>query len=170
MNFNGKYWHKPGHLGMTTDEVKAALKALPTPEAGDAGKAVVVNADADGYELGAAGGGGESYDMVIECAKLPAVAAASDYTISSGSVTDVMTKIQNGGTPKVYIHAKEDLSGGGGGIFHVGVSADYIERGSEHELAVTFGYFTKTYIYVIEMYWYDGSLSVSKKKVATTNI
>lgn len=58
MNFNGKYWHKPGHLGMTTDEVKAALKALPTPEAGDAGKAVVVNADADGYELGAAGGGG----------------------------------------------------------------------------------------------------------------
>lgn len=58
MNFNGKFWHKPGHLGMTTDEVKKALKALPTPEAGDAGKAVLVNADADGYELGAAGGGG----------------------------------------------------------------------------------------------------------------
>lgn len=60
MNFNGKFWHKPGHLGMTTDEVKKALKALPTPEAGDAGKAVVVNADADGYELGEAGGGGGS--------------------------------------------------------------------------------------------------------------
>ena len=56
MNFNGKYWHKPGHLGMTTDEVKKALKALPTPEAGDAGKAVLVNEDADGYELGATGG------------------------------------------------------------------------------------------------------------------
>lgn len=57
MNFNGKYWHKPGHLGMTTDEVKKALQTLPTPEAGDAGKAVVVNEDADGYELGEAGGG-----------------------------------------------------------------------------------------------------------------
>lgn len=171
MNINGKFWHKPGHLGMTTDEVKKALKALPTPEAGDAGKAVLVNADADGYELGTpGGGGGESYDMVIECAKLPAVATASDYTISSGSVTDVMTKIQNGGTPKVYIHAKEDLSGDGGGIFHVGVSADYIERGSEHELAVIFGYFTKPTIYIIELYWYDGSLSVTKKKVTTTNV
>lgn len=58
MNFNGKFWHKPGHLGMSTDEVKKALKALPTPEAGDAGKAVLVNADADGYELGTPGGGG----------------------------------------------------------------------------------------------------------------
>jgi hypothetical protein len=57
MNFNGRFWNKPGHLGMTTDEVKKALQALPTPEAGDAGKAVVVNADGDGYELGEAGGG-----------------------------------------------------------------------------------------------------------------
>lgn len=57
MNFNGKYWHKPGHLGMTTDEVKKALQALPTPEAGDAGKAVVVNEAEDGYILGPAGGG-----------------------------------------------------------------------------------------------------------------
>lgn len=62
MNFNGKFWHKPGHLGMTTDEVKKALQALPTPEAGDAGKAVLVNADADGYELGSAGGGGINPD------------------------------------------------------------------------------------------------------------
>lgn len=171
MNFNGRFWNKPGHLGMTRQQLKDALQALPTPEAGDAGKAVLVNADADGYELGTVGGGGgESYDMVIECAKLPTAAAASDYTISSGSVADVMTKIQNGGTPKVYIHAKEDLSGGGGGIFHVGVSADFIEWGSEHELAVTYGYFTKTYIYIIELYWYDGSLSVTKKKVQTSNL
>lgn len=26
MNFNGKYWHKPGHLGMTTAQVKEALQ------------------------------------------------------------------------------------------------------------------------------------------------
>lgn len=25
MNFNGKYWHKAGHLGMTTAQVKEAL-------------------------------------------------------------------------------------------------------------------------------------------------
>ena len=25
MNFNGKFWHKPGHLGMTTAQVKEAL-------------------------------------------------------------------------------------------------------------------------------------------------
>lgn len=58
MLFNGKYYNKPGHLGMTRQQLKDALDALPTPEAGDAGKAVVVNADADGYELGSAGGGG----------------------------------------------------------------------------------------------------------------
>lgn len=57
MLFNGKYYNKPGHLGMTRAELKEALDALPTPEAGDAGKAVVVNADADGYELSEAGGG-----------------------------------------------------------------------------------------------------------------
>ena len=57
MNFNGKFWHKPGHLGMTTDEVKKALQALPTPEAGDAGKPVIVNEDGDGYVLGESGGG-----------------------------------------------------------------------------------------------------------------
>ena len=59
MLFNGKYYNKPGHLGMTRQQLKDALKALPTPEAGDAGKAVVVNADADGYELGEAGGGSQ---------------------------------------------------------------------------------------------------------------
>ena len=42
---------------MTRAELKDALQALPKPEAGDAGKAVLVNADADGYELGEAGGG-----------------------------------------------------------------------------------------------------------------
>lgn len=26
MNFNGRYWHKPGHLGMTTAQVKEALQ------------------------------------------------------------------------------------------------------------------------------------------------
>lgn len=26
MNFNGKFWHKPGHLGMTTAQVKEALQ------------------------------------------------------------------------------------------------------------------------------------------------
>lgn len=57
MLFNGKFWNKPGHLGMTRAELKDALQALPKPEAGDAGKAVLVNADADGYELGEAGGG-----------------------------------------------------------------------------------------------------------------
>ena len=57
MLFNGKYYNKPGHLGMTTEELKEALKALPVPEAEDAGKAVVVNEDGDGYELGEAGGG-----------------------------------------------------------------------------------------------------------------
>ena len=62
MLFNGKYYNKPGHLGMTRAELKKAVKALPTPEAGDAGKAVVVNADADGYELGTAGGGGVNPD------------------------------------------------------------------------------------------------------------
>ena len=25
MNFNGKFWHKPGHLGMTTAQVREAL-------------------------------------------------------------------------------------------------------------------------------------------------
>lgn len=56
MLFNGKYYNKPGHLGMTTEELKAALEALPTPEAGDAGKPVVVNENGDGYVLGEAGG------------------------------------------------------------------------------------------------------------------
>ena len=66
MLFNGKFYNKPGHLGMTTEELKDALDALPKPEAGDAGKAVVVNADADGYELGeAGGGGGDVYANVI---------------------------------------------------------------------------------------------------------
>ena len=27
MNFNGKFWHKPGHLGMTTAQVKEALES-----------------------------------------------------------------------------------------------------------------------------------------------
>lgn len=57
MLFNGKYYNKPGHLGMTREELKEALEALPTPEAGDAGKPVVVNEDGDGYVLGDAGGG-----------------------------------------------------------------------------------------------------------------
>lgn len=57
MNFNGKFWNKPGHLGMTRQQLKEALEALPIPEAGDAGKAVVVNEDGDGYKLGEAGGG-----------------------------------------------------------------------------------------------------------------
>ena len=57
MLFNGKFWNKPGHLGMTRQQLKEALEALPAPEAGDAGKPVVVNEDGDGYVLGDAGGG-----------------------------------------------------------------------------------------------------------------
>ena len=60
MNFNGKYWHKAGHLGMTTAQVKEALAGagkIPEIEAGDAGKAIVVNEAEDGYELASAGGG-----------------------------------------------------------------------------------------------------------------
>lgn len=51
------FYNKKYHLGMPIEDVKAALQALPAPEAGDAGKAVVVNEDGDGYELGEAGGG-----------------------------------------------------------------------------------------------------------------
>ena len=65
MLFNGKYYNKPGHLGMTTEELKAALEALPTPEAGDAGKPVVVNEDGDGYVLGETGGGEKLYQHKI---------------------------------------------------------------------------------------------------------
>lgn len=57
MLFNGKFWNKPGHLGMTRQQLKEALKALPAPEAGDAGKPVIVNEDGDGYVLGETGGG-----------------------------------------------------------------------------------------------------------------
>lgn len=63
MLFNGKYYNKPGHLGMTRDELKKALRALPKPEVGDAGKPVVVNEDGDGYVLG--GGGGGEYEIEL---------------------------------------------------------------------------------------------------------
>lgn len=59
MLFNGKYYNKPGHLGMTTEEVKAALAGagkIPAIEAGDAGKAIVVNESENGFELGDVGG------------------------------------------------------------------------------------------------------------------
>lgn len=44
MNFNGKFWHKPGHLGMTTAQVKEALAG--------AGKLdyEVVNVTEDGFD------------------------------------------------------------------------------------------------------------------------
>lgn len=44
MNFNGKFWHKPGHLGMTTAQVKEAL-------AGGGGDvfAVIFTYDTDHY-------------------------------------------------------------------------------------------------------------------------
>ena len=46
MNFNGKFWHKPGHLGMTRAELKEALAggaAIPETSSDDAGKILVID-------------------------------------------------------------------------------------------------------------------------------
>lgn len=101
MNFNGKFWHKPGHLGMTTAQVKKALQALPTPEAGDAGKAVVVNADADGYELGEAGGG-KLYNHTIKWSRYGEIVETSFISANSAPYT-ASTLHDYAGTYSKYI-------------------------------------------------------------------
>ena len=51
MLFNGKYYNKPGHLGMTTEELKEALQGgggggvLPEIDPADEGKILVVASD-----------------------------------------------------------------------------------------------------------------------------
>ena len=93
MNFNGKFWHKPGHLGITTTEVKKALQALPTPEAGDAGKVVIVNEAEDGYELGEAGGGGIPDLLVVDTSTF----------VSSVPLTDIMAHL-TAKKPVIVVH------------------------------------------------------------------
>ena len=109
MNFNGKFWHKPGHLGMTTAEVKKALQALPTPEAGDAGKAVLVNADADGYELGTAGGGEIFYPVYI------IDDGEGNYT-SDKTINEILSAMDENKIPVVIYEACEHWYNGNVGV------------------------------------------------------
>lgn len=103
MLFNGKYYNKPGHLGMTRAELKAALEALPTPEAGDAGKAVLVNADADGYELGEAGGGGGGEFLVTVSGTIMALHADKQFT-------EILTAINSGKIPVLKVSSITQLA------------------------------------------------------------
>jgi hypothetical protein len=87
MNFNGKYWHKPGHLGMTTAQLKEALAG--------------------------GGGGGTPIDpitIVIPASDLPTITSTyKDYAVSDeiyhGDTADV-NNIQRNISVQLYTDAE----------------------------------------------------------------
>lgn len=100
MNFNGKFWHKPGHLGMTTAQLKEALAGagkIPEIEAGDAGKAIVVNEAEDGYELASAGGGSTYYRHIICLYSQRAYVEIINTTDTAFTTTTLKTYLSDNG-------------------------------------------------------------------------
>ena len=88
------FFNKKGHLGKTTDEVKEAINAagsIPAIESGDAGKAIVVNEEEDGFELATVGGGGGGSDLFPISPDTTYTLSDAEYTGLSGSTAVAYT-------------------------------------------------------------------------------
>lgn len=99
MNFNGKFWHKPGHLGMTTDEVKTALAgAAKLPEVDDTDEGKVLTVDSEGnFAASEPSGGSTYYRHIIRLYSQRAYVEIINTTDTAFTTTTLKTYLSDNG-------------------------------------------------------------------------